>query len=82
VIIYDSAFYEPCKYTFHAEQVCIKRCRDKNVIKKSTMILVRKTGNTDNNNPNIHPIKEVRPCKMCQHIIEKYKLRRIICLAI
>jgi cytidine deaminase len=65
-----SVFYEAKKYTWHAEQSCIMKCKNKNLIKKSYMILVKITK------------KEmiVHPCTMCDHIIKKYGVKKIICL--
>jgi cytidine deaminase len=51
----------------HAEQDCIAKCKNKSLIKDSYMILVKITNS-----------EEVAPCQMCQHIIDKYKTRRVI----
>ncbi len=66
--IISCVFYEPCKYTYHAEQLCIKKCKNKAIIKHCTLILVR-LGNAH----------ECSPCKMCSHIMNKYKLANIKC---
>jgi cytidine deaminase len=70
--MYISAFYEANKYSWHAEQSCIRNCNNKKLISKSIMILVKLTKG----------IKDVKPCTMCDHIIHKYKVRRIKCIAI
>jgi len=56
------------RYTIHAEQDCISKCRDKHLIPYSYMILL-KISNGDT----------VEPCFMCKHIISKYKTRRVFC---
>lgn len=61
-------FYEPIKHTYHAEQLCIQRCKNKAMLKKCTLILVRITDGTN-----------VQPCSMCAHIIKKYGIPRVKC---
>jgi cytidine deaminase len=69
VVNQTSVFYEAKKYTWHAEQACIMKCKKKNLISKSYMILVKITK------------KEmvVHPCTMCDHIIKKYGVKKIVC---
>lgn len=62
--------YEPSKYSWHAEQKCIMDCKDKHIINKCTLFLVRITGNTN-----------VTPCSMCSKIIRKYGVRSVLCYA-
>ena len=66
------AFYEPNKYTIHAEQSCIQKCKDKTIIRKCKLIIVK----IDKNNNIIN----CKPCSMCNHIINKYKVRRVLSL--
>ena len=54
------------KFSRHAEQNCISNCKNKEIIKKCIMILVRIS-----ENPNVYP------CNMCQHIINKYKVKKL-----
>lgn len=63
--------YVTNKYTIHAEQDCINKCSNKNIIKESYMILLKIT-NGD----------EVEPCYMCKHIIGKYGVRRLFCYTV
>lgn len=65
---FDKNKYETNKYTWHAEQICIMNCKNKHLIKKSTMILIR-WGQTDH----------VKPCNMCIDLINKYKIGRLYC---
>jgi tRNA(Arg) A34 adenosine deaminase TadA len=60
----------PNKYTWHAEQQCIKRCKNKQILKDCIMVLVR----LDRHNNCIDGI----PCSMCENIIKKYKIRKVI----
>jgi len=60
----------PKRYTVHAEQDCISKC-PKKFISKATMILVRETCATD-----------IGPCKMCEKIIKKYKIKNVYCSTI
>ena len=69
VVNHVSVFYEAKKYTWHAEQACIMKCKNKNLIPKSYMILVKITKKE----------MSVQPCSMCDHIIKKYGVRKIVC---
>lgn len=71
MVIQDSVFYVPNKYTWHAEQKCIKNYPNKNNLKYCTLVVVR----IDRAN-NIIPCQ---PCKMCSSITNKYKVRKVIC---
>ena len=59
-------FYEAKKYSRHAEQNCIANCKNKKIIEKCVMILVKISEN-----------ENVYPCNMCQHIIDKYKVKKV-----
>jgi len=58
------------KYTWHAEQRCIQKYKNKMNLKnnnfKFVIVLVRL-----NKNKEIIPSS---PCSMCSHIIKKYKI--------
>lgn len=64
-------FYEPNKYTVHAEQDCISKVKNKTILKKATLYIVKidKLGN----------FIDCYPCHMCSRIIDKYKVKKIIC---
>ncbi len=63
-------FYVSKKYSIHAEQSCIMNCRNKHVLRKSKIILVKlsKDGH----------VQKCEPCFKCCHIINKYKICRVI----
>lgn len=65
--MYDIVFYEPTCHTIHAEQSCISKC-SKKLISKATLLLVRKS-----------PTDKIGPCEKCMKIINKYKIKNIIC---
>lgn len=71
VVQIDSVFYVPNKYSIHAEQSCINKCKNKTIIRKCTLILVTVS------NENV--LKHCKPCDMCAHIIKKYKVRKVLC---
>ena len=71
MVIQDGVFYVANKYTWHAEQRCIKNYFNKSNLKYCTLIIVR----IDRNN-NVIPCQ---PCKMCCSIINKYRVRKVIC---
>lgn len=62
--------YESYKYCIHAEQDCINKCKNKKILKKCILILIKLTGSGE--------LKQCEPCKMCSHIIKKYKIRKVI----
>lgn len=62
--------YEAYKYCIHAEQDCISKCRNKNILKYCSLILVKLTGQGNT--------KQCEPCNKCLHIINKYKIKKII----
>ena len=66
----NRAFYVLNKYTWHAEQTCIQRCKNKKILKHCTLILIKL-----NNQGICIPGK---PCDMCDHIINKYKIKKVI----
>jgi hypothetical protein len=62
--------YVPNKYTLHAEQYCINKCKNKNILKDCILVLIK----LDNQNKCIYG----SPCDMCNNIIKKYKIKKII----
>ena len=71
VVIQRIVFYEAKKHSWHAEQLCIKKCQNKKLLRKATMYLVK-----------ISHAPDVKPCSMCQRIIDKYAIRRIISVCV
>ena len=58
-------FYEPNKYTVHAEKDAILKVRDKSILRKCKIYIGRyKYGK----------IEMAQPCPMCQKLLKKYKL--------
>jgi tRNA(Arg) A34 adenosine deaminase TadA len=56
--------------SIHAEQDCINNCKNKKLIPKSYIILVRCNSLGD--------IIPCEPCHTCQSIIEKHKVRKVV----
>lgn len=48
--------------------MCVMKCKNKAILKKCKMILVR-----------ITETETVQPCKMCTRIIKKYGIKKIDC---
>ena len=67
-------FYEPKSHTWHAEQNCIKNCYNKYIIKYCVLVLVKLTKSDGETT--------CCPCNMCYDIINKYKVRKVVCLSI
>ena len=65
-IINSKMIYESNKYSSHAEQNCIANCKDKYLISNCNMLLLRISDSND-----------VRPCNICQHIINKYNVKKL-----
>ncbi len=66
-----SVFYEAYKYGIHAEKNAIMSVRDKSLLSKSKIVIIRlKDGN----------IVEASPCKMCKNLLDKYKVSKICTL--
>lgn len=61
--------YVAYKYSIHAEQMCISKCKNKSLLANSILVLVRISSDG-----NIIPCF---PCHKCEHIITKYKVRRV-----
>jgi cytidine deaminase len=71
ILLGCSILYESNKYSSHAEQNCIANCRDKYLISKCDMILLRISDSND-----------VRPCNLCQHLINKYNVKKLFVIAL
>jgi len=63
-------FYEANKYSVHAEQSCISKCKNKKILKKCKMILVCLDGDGG--------LRECKSCEMCRRIIDKYGVKRVV----
>jgi deoxycytidylate deaminase len=60
--------YKKCLYSIHAEVSCIMNCKDKSLISRSTMYLIKL-----NEGIGI----ECEPCRVCREYLLKYKIKRI-----
>lgn len=58
-------FYEANKHTYHAEQMCIKKCK-KSLLKRCKLIIVKLRKDDT--------LKLCEPCPMCNKLINKYKI--------
>ena len=61
-------FYEAYKYSIHAEKNAIISVKNKNILSKSKIIIVKIINDK---------ISYTNPCKMCSKLLNKYKLSRI-----
>lgn len=68
--ILSRVFYVANKYSIHAEHDCIRKVKNKKLLRKCTLILVC-LGYDDN-------LKLCKSCDACQHIINKYKIKHTI----
>jgi len=58
------------KYSIHAEQDCISKCKNKALLKYCILVLVRLNNNNE-------PVK-CCPCAQCQRLINKYRIRKVV----
>jgi len=58
-------FYKPNVYTTHAEVDCIRKIKDKYILRKAVLIVVKITGSTS------------CPCKACKNVIEKSGIKTV-----
>lgn len=70
VVIKIAVFYVPNKYTIHAEQDCINKLKNKSILKDCILLVIKIT-------PSGNLINSF-PCNMCDRIIKKYKVRKVI----
>ncbi|SPN79461.1 CMP deaminase [Brazilian cedratvirus IHUMI] len=64
------------RFSLHAEQMCINRCKDKTLLPKCTLVLVRVCNITSQKKQKLVYIPSY-PCAKCLHIIEKYSVAKI-----
>jgi cytidine deaminase len=63
-------FYEPNKYSIHAEVACIRKCKDKKILMESELLIIKiKEGK----------VTLATPCAKCQKVINKSKIRKLVC---
>lgn len=68
--IKDVVPYVVNKYSVHAEQSCIRKVKDKSILKYCTLILVLVSSDTR--------LIECCSCSKCRHIITKYSISKTI----
>lgn len=61
-------FYEAYKYSQHAEKDAIQKVRNKNILKKCKIYII-KVKNDE--------IEQAVPCPMCCNLLKKYKVEKI-----
>jgi cytidine deaminase len=68
IIILHSVFYEPYKYSIHAEKSAIMNIKNKKILNKCKMVIIKITKGK---------ITTCGPCKMCKELLNKYKITNI-----
>lgn len=64
----DNVFYEVYKHSIHAEKEAIMSVKDKTILANSKLVVIKILDNK---------ISFASPCKMCQKLLNKYKISRI-----
>jgi deoxycytidylate deaminase len=72
IVIINSVFYVPHKYTIHAEKMCIMNCKNKKIISKCIMVLFRiiKINNK-------YEFIDCQSCHMCQKLVKKMGIKKV-----
>ena len=66
-VIVHSVFYEPYKYSIHAEKDAIMNVKNKKILNKCKIVIVKISDGK---------IINCDPCKMCKNLICKYKITK------
>jgi cytidine deaminase len=61
-------FYESYKFSTHAEKDAIKKVKDKNILKKCKIYIIK----IKNDN-----VEQAIPCEMCNKLLKKYGINKI-----
>lgn len=61
-------FYEAYKYSVHAEKDAIMKIKDKNILKKCKIYIIKIKNNE---------IENAIPCPMCCNLLKKYGIKKI-----
>jgi deoxycytidylate deaminase len=69
---YNNNCYQHNKYSIHAERDAIMKIKDKSILKYCKIYSIR-----INNELNIH---QGIPCDMCNKLLNKYNLTKILCI--
>ena len=68
VVVTISVFYEPNKYSCHAERDAIIKVSNKHILKECKIYIGRiKCGKLEN----------ASPCKMCADLLKKYGVKKV-----
>jgi deoxycytidylate deaminase len=57
------------RYSIHAEQACLFKCKNKKILSQCTLILV---------NLNQNGLQYCTSCPQCQKLLTKYKIKLIV----
>jgi cytidine deaminase len=61
-------FYEPNKFSVHAEREAIMNVKDKAILKECKIVIIRISNGK---------VTETTPCTMCSKLLNKYKLTNV-----
>lgn len=64
-------FYEPNKYSVHAENEAIRKIKNKNILKHCKIFIGKITDGE---------ITQALPCEMCNKLLKKYGVKKICCI--
>lgn len=71
VLAIERVFYEPNKFSIHAENDAIKKIKNKNILKECK-IFIGKIINGE--------LEQALPCQMCCDLLKKYGVSKICCI--
>jgi cytidine deaminase len=63
-----SVFYEPYKFSTHAEKDAIMKIKNKNILKKCKIYIIKIKNNK---------IENAIPCSMCCNLLKKYGIKKV-----
>jgi tRNA(Arg) A34 adenosine deaminase TadA len=66
--VIDSVFYEPNKYSTHAEKDAIRKIKNKSILKKCKIYIIKVKNNE---------VVQATPCQMCCGLLKKYNITKI-----
>ncbi len=69
----SSVFYEPNKYSTHAEKDAIQKVKNKNILKDCKIYIIKLKYTDD----GTEEIKQAIPCDMCTKLLKKYGVTKI-----
>jgi deoxycytidylate deaminase len=66
----SSNIYEPYKYSTHAEQDAISKIKNKNILNRCKIYIIKLD--------KLNNVKSAIPCPVCYKLLNKYKITKII----